>query len=62
MTDEVEGQEEYVPPDPLPRWAVVPGRGKCRVLAYEGNGYFTVLTNRDVKLFVHRGRCTFTNK
>lgn len=49
-------------PDTLPKYAIVPGRGKCRVLAYEGDGYFTVLTNRDARLFVHRDGCTFTNK
>lgn len=45
---------------PLPRWGVVAGRGRCRVLAYEGNGYFTLLTNRDVKIYTHRDRITFT--
>ena len=44
----------------LPCWAVVAGRGRCRVLAYEGNGYFTVLTNRDRRLYLHRDRLTFT--
>lgn len=54
-------EEEYVE-KPLPRFAIIPGRGKCRVLSYDGNGYFTVLTNRDVRLYVHRDRCKFTNK
>lgn len=30
-----------------------------RVLAYEGNGYFTVLRHDDAEVFVHRNRLTF---
>lgn len=46
-------------PRPLPTHAVLPGRGRVRVLSYDGNGMFTVLTNRDVKVSVHRDRLTF---
>lgn len=46
----------------LPRFAILPGRGKCLVLSYDGNGYFTVMTNRDAKVFAHRDRLIFTNK
>lgn len=49
-------------PKPLPTHAVLKGRGKVRVLSYDGNGMFTVLTNRDVKVFVHRDRLTFTKQ
>ncbi len=49
-------------PNQLPRFAVVPNRGKARVLEYHGRGYFTVLLPRDVRLYVHRDRLTFTNK
>lgn len=48
------------PEKPIPKWAILPGRGKCRVLFYAGNGYFVVLTNRDVEVHVHRDRLTFT--
>lgn len=40
----------------------VPGKGTCTILSYEGNGYFTVLTNRDQQLFVPRNRIIFTRK
>jgi hypothetical protein len=30
------------------------------VLSYDGNGMFTVLTNRDVKVSAHRDRLIFT--
>ena len=30
----------------------------CRVLAYEGNGYFTILRGEE-KVFVHRDRLIF---
>lgn len=30
-----------------------------RVLAYEGNGYFTVLDATDAQLYVHRNRLEF---
>lgn len=46
-------------PRPIPTHAVLPGRGRVRVLSYDGNGMFTVLTNRDVKVSVHRDRLTF---
>lgn len=46
-------------PTPLPTHAIMPGRGKVRVLSYDGNGMFTVLTNRDVRVFVHRKVLTF---
>lgn len=46
----------------LPLYAIVPGRGKCRVLAYTGNGYFDVLDSRDHTIHIHRDRLTFTNQ
>lgn len=44
----------------LPRWAVLRGIGRCRVLSYEGKGYFMLLDCRDARRFVHRDRLTFT--
>jgi hypothetical protein len=44
----------------IPRYAVLKGRGRCRVLSYEGDGYFRVLTNRDETVRVHRERLVFT--
>lgn len=46
----------------LPMFAIVKNRGKGRVLEYHGRGYFTVLLPKDVRLYVHRDNCTFTNK
>jgi len=46
-------------PHPLPRFAVITGRGRCRVLSYDGKGMFTVLTSRDIRVAIHRDRCTF---
>jgi hypothetical protein len=55
---EIEAEEDPAP-NPLPRWGVVQGRGKCRVLAYLGRGYFELLTCRDARLHLHRDRITF---
>lgn len=46
----------------IPRYATVHGKGRCRVLSYEGDGYFRVLTNRDETVMVHRDRLVFTNE
>lgn len=51
--------ESYAPPNPLPRYAVVKGRGRCRVLGYAGRGYFDLLTSRDARLQIHRDRILF---
>jgi hypothetical protein len=40
----------------------IPGKGRVRILQYEGNGYFTVLTKRDERLFVPRHRIIFTKE
>ena len=48
--------------DSLPRYGVIKGIGKVRILSYEGNGYFTVLDCRDVRRFVPRERITFTKR
>lgn len=45
----------------LPRYAVVPNRGKGRVLEYDGGGYFVVLLPGDIRLHAHRRNLTFTN-
>lgn len=46
--------------DNLPRFGVIKGIGKVRILRYEGDGYFTVLDCRDVQRLVPRWRITFT--
>ena len=46
-------------PRPLPKEGVVFGRGRVRVLSYDGNGMFTVLTSRDERVSMHRDRITF---
>lgn len=46
----------------LPKFGVVKGIGKCKVLDYRGNGYFTLLDNKDHRRHVHRDRITFTNR
>jgi hypothetical protein len=43
----------------IPARAYLAGKGMCEVLTYDGNGYFTVLTNRDHRIFVHRNRLSF---
>lgn len=53
------GDEEYKPPHPLPRHAVLNGIGRCRVLHYDGKGFFTLLDGRDTQRFVHRDNITF---
>lgn len=50
---------EYVPPKPLPQYAVLNGIGRCRVLYYHGNGYFVLLARGDVEYFRHRDNLTF---
>jgi hypothetical protein len=44
----------------LPKNAIHPSFGKCRVLSYEGNNYFTILTPRKNKVFCSRKVLTFT--
>lgn len=46
--------------DQLPTSGYLPGKGRVRVLSYEGNGMFFVLTNRDERVLVHRDRLKFT--
>lgn len=46
----------------LPLFAVVPNKGKGRVLEYHGNGYFTILLPGDIKQYSHRKNLVFTNK
>jgi hypothetical protein len=43
----------------MPRYAVLRGRGRVQVLSYDGRGYFTVLTSRDVRVLVRRDRLRF---
>lgn len=45
----------------LPRFAVVPHRGKGRVLGYEGEGYFLVKIPEKPPILAHRRDLTFTN-
>jgi len=45
----------------LPRFAVVPHRGKGRVLGYEGEGYFLVKIPGGPQILAHRRDLTFTN-
>jgi hypothetical protein len=47
------------PPPKIPTRAYLPGRGPVRVISYDGNDRFTVLTNRDVTVRVHRDRLSF---
>lgn len=47
---------------PLPRWGVVPGIGKVRILEYAGNGKWVVLDNKDTRRFVDKSRLTFTKR
>lgn len=43
----------------FPRRARMDGHAQlCRVLSYDGNGYFTILRGEE-KVFVHRDRLTF---
>jgi hypothetical protein len=43
MTDALgDDAEEVVYKDNLPRWAILPGIGRCRVLAYNGDGSFDI--------------------
>lgn len=47
---------------PYPAYGVVKGFGRCKVLSYEGNGYFMLLTIKDEQLFQHRSRITFLSE
>lgn len=46
----------------FPRSAVVKGRGKVRVLSYEGDGMFRVLGPDDQVIRVHRDRMMFKSR
>lgn len=37
----------------------VANKGLCRVVGYDSNGYFFLLTNRDERVYVHRSRIKF---
>lgn len=50
------------PESRLPRWAYVPGKGKCRVLAYMGNGQWDLLTSRDERLYRNQSTFSFTKE
>lgn len=43
----------------IPAFCIVPGLGRCKVLAYVGEGYFRVLTTRDCTYRIPRGRIQF---
>lgn len=43
----------------IPREAFVPKFGRVRVLSYNGNDLFWVLTNRDEKRLFHRDELRF---
>jgi len=43
----------------IPRYAIVPNRGKGRVLSYHGKGYFEVLLPRDIRVHAHRSNLIF---
>jgi hypothetical protein len=45
-----------------PKYAIVPNKGKGKVLEYNGKGYFTVLLPNNIRIFVHRRDLKFTNK
>lgn len=45
----------------MPRFGILYGKGKCRVLSIE-NDFVTLLTNRDERVFIHRNRVVFTNR
>lgn len=49
------------PPDPehFPQHAYVKGYGRVRVLSYDGNGTFTILTSRDERVMLPRWRLSF---
>jgi hypothetical protein len=58
----VAGEKKTESKKPLPRFAVVPHRGKGRVLGYEGEGYFLVKIPGKPQIIAHRRDLTFTNK
>lgn len=60
QVEEALAAEPRVIPNLLPRMAVLKGRGKVRVLSYEGNGIFRVLSTRDETIRVPRERLVFT--
>jgi hypothetical protein len=57
------GEEtEVQPANKLPRFAIIKGRGKCRVLSMHGKDHFILLTKNDTRVMYHRDLCTFTNR
>lgn len=42
-----------------PLYAFVNGKGKCRILHHDKNGYFFLLTNRDERIYKHRSQFAF---
>lgn len=55
-------QEDTLEVQRYPNYAILPGRGRVRIMHYEGNGYFYVLTNKDERVTTHRSRLTFIKK
>jgi hypothetical protein len=55
--DDALNGEQFAPK--IPRYAMFGGRGRVRVLNYEGNNRFTVLAKDDSKVLVHRDNLTF---
>jgi hypothetical protein len=43
----------------IPIYEYLKGKGKVRVLMYQGNDRFFVLSERDERIFVHRNRLDF---
>jgi len=43
----------------IPFSAYLRGKGRVRVLSYEGDGFFRVLTTRDETVYTHRERLVF---
>jgi hypothetical protein len=54
----MEQNNEHMGPK-LPLYAIVPGRGKGRVIDYRRGGYFTVLLPGDIRLLKHRNQLIF---
>ena len=65
-TNNGEGAPKFQKPKPkkpeLPRYAVVPHRGKGRVLSYDGQGYFLIQLPGGREVLAHRVDLVFTNK
>lgn len=65
-TNKGEGAPKFGKPKPkkpeLPRYAIVPHRGKGRVLKYDGQGYFLIKIPSGQEILAHRVDLTFTNK